>query len=500
MIPNLQPSLDRIAEGPPPRLAPAATSDGLAVADAEHTTPIDAGMGAQAGRRSVAAGDRPRSAFAELMSSAERDEPAAIADERSVAAVETDEAGTPEQPAATPPFAPAFDLPTFLRVLPRSGSEVAVAAAREPGLADAVRRLSPATSASEARAVKAEDATVKLPSFLLGDPSERPSERPSGVVAPTMLPATSSPTPSSTPSLPVGQAAEQPVAAVGMVRREFRLRADTEAIDAGGASPRARLQTELALPAPGAAAPRALPKVEGSATAVPSTTTAPQRSKDASNRALTLARVEAMSPARPLPQASDLVTPRTLMAGADGGRSDRDGSDASSAMRQAQPLLDWTGASAAIAPSTDAPTASPALRQPVGTEAWQDELSAQLSLMAGEGERSEAVMKLAPEELGELEIRVEVRDGEAALQFGVANGEARQAVEAAQSKLRDLFASQGMNISEFRIFSNLGGDPRSSSQERGQARTGPETARGNESELKVAVRERRTSGILDLYA
>jgi flagellar hook-length control protein FliK len=109
-------------------------------------------------------------------------------------------------------------------------------------------------------------------------------------------------------------------------------------------------------------------------------------------------------------------------------------------------------------------------------------------------------MKLAPEELGELEVRVEVRDGEAALQFGVLNADARQAVEAAQSRLRELFSSQGMNISEFRVFSNLSGDPQSTSNGGRGASPNPRPAMGAEGDREVVVRPRRSVGVLDLYA
>jgi flagellar hook-length control protein FliK len=140
------------------------------------------------------------------------------------------------------------------------------------------------------------------------------------------------------------------------------------------------------------------------------------------------------------------------------------------------------------------------LQQPVGTEAWQDELRVQLSLMAERGDVSEAVMKLAPEELGELEVRLEMRGGDATLQFTVANADARHAVEAAQSKLRELFTSQGMTVSEFSIFSGLSGqsnpNPGNGSGSRPAPRRPEETDIGRD----VVVRSRRTASVVDTYA
>jgi flagellar hook-length control protein FliK len=145
-----------------------------------------------------------------------------------------------------------------------------------------------------------------------------------------------------------------------------------------------------------------------------------------------------------------------------------------------------------------------ALRQPVGTEAWQDELSAQLSVMAEQGERSEAVMKLAPAELGELEIRIEVRGSEATLQFGAASLETRQALELAQSRLREMMASEGIEVSEYSIFSDLSNkhenEPRSSKEQSSPNPASQRISLGVAAELQDASGVRRPVGMVDLYA
>ncbi len=148
--------------------------------------------------------------------------------------------------------------------------------------------------------------------------------------------------------------------------------------------------------------------------------------------------------------------------------------------------------------TTEVPSDAPA--EPVGSEAWQDQLGAQLTVMANGDGVTEAVMKLAPEELGELEIRVVVRDGEAALHFGATNADTRQAIENAQPRLRELFASQDMAISNFSVFSSLSGNPQSSSRP-GDAPPRPSragtTARAG---TQMPVTARVGHGIVDLYA
>jgi flagellar hook-length control protein FliK len=164
----------------------------------------------------------------------------------------------------------------------------------------------------------------------------------------------------------------------------------------------------------------------------------------------------------------------------------------------------WPVGLSAGAPEGAVLDGTAALRQPVGTEAWQDELSAQLSVMAEQGERSEAVMKLAPAELGELEIRIEVRGSEATLQFGAASLETREALEQAQSRLREMMASEGIEVSEYSIFSDLSNkhesEPRSSKEQSSANSASQRISLGVAAELHDASGVRRPVGMVDLYA
>ncbi|MFN7270723.1 MAG: hypothetical protein ACK5VQ_00215, partial [Gammaproteobacteria bacterium] len=158
MMPKFLPRLDR-------------TVDSMPMLDASG--PIPDSDGAIAGEG--VDGARPRSAFAELMSTAEAG---------GTTTGTTPEVTTDGDPAsagdAVEPFAPSFDLPAFLQVLPRAGNEVATAAAREPGLAAAVRRLPTANARPEARAVDAPDIAIRLPSFLVPPKVEAPVRQSAG--------------------------------------------------------------------------------------------------------------------------------------------------------------------------------------------------------------------------------------------------------------------------------------------------------------------------------
>lgn len=87
------------------------------------------------------------------------------------------------------------------------------------------------------------------------------------------------------------------------------------------------------------------------------------------------------------------------------------------------------------------------LRAPVGTHVWKEELGAQLTWMASNG-REAASLRLSPEHLGPLEIRISVQDGAASVYFGATNADTRSALEQSLPRLRELFASQGLVLAD----------------------------------------------------
>jgi flagellar hook-length control protein FliK len=87
------------------------------------------------------------------------------------------------------------------------------------------------------------------------------------------------------------------------------------------------------------------------------------------------------------------------------------------------------------------------LRSPVGTHAWKDELGAQLTWMAING-REAASLRMSPEHLGPLEIRISMNDGQASVYFGASNPDTRSALEQSLPRLRELFASNGLVLAD----------------------------------------------------
>jgi len=92
-------------------------------------------------------------------------------------------------------------------------------------------------------------------------------------------------------------------------------------------------------------------------------------------------------------------------------------------------------------------TASRTLQSNVGTPAWTEELGTRVTVMAERGQHS-ASLRLSPEHLGPLEIRIAIRDDQASVWFGAAHADTRAAIEHALPRLREMFAAQGMSLTD----------------------------------------------------
>lgn len=91
--------------------------------------------------------------------------------------------------------------------------------------------------------------------------------------------------------------------------------------------------------------------------------------------------------------------------------------------------------------------ATPALASSVGTSAWTEELGAKLTWMAHQGIDS-ASLRLSPEHLGPLQVTISVHNGQASVWFGAAQPDTRTALQQSLPQLRQLFASQGLTLTD----------------------------------------------------
>jgi flagellar hook-length control protein FliK len=122
--------------------------------------------------------------------------------------------------------------------------------------------------------------------------------------------------------------------------------------------------------------------------------------------------------------------------------ADRMSATAAAASAQAGPLQSFAHSQ----PATDA-RAPAEIRAPVGSPAWTEELGTQLTWMTSHGQDS-ASLRLSPEHLGPVEVRIDVRDGAASVWFGAAHPDTRSALEQSLPRLRELFAASGMLLAD----------------------------------------------------
>jgi len=135
------------------------------------------------------------------------------------------------------------------------------------------------------------------------------------------------------------------------------------------------------------------------------------------------------------------------------------------------------------------------LSSQVGTPGWSDELSARLVWLAKDGVQA-ASLRLSPAHLGPLEVHIAVRGDEAVVSFGASHADTRAALEQALPRLREMFASQGLQLTHADV---SGRDPRGGeTQASHHALRG--LSRGDAPEGEAATPARVRVGLLDLYA
>lgn len=134
------------------------------------------------------------------------------------------------------------------------------------------------------------------------------------------------------------------------------------------------------------------------------------------------------------------------------------------------------------------------MQSPVGSQSWGNELASRIVMIATDGVQSASV-RLSPEHLGPLDIRIAVRDGDAAVTFGASHADTRAALEQALPRLRELLAAQGLNLAESSVSDHTARQDRAPSP---ASRFGTDPAETPVQEAGRAVA--LPVGLVDLYA
>jgi len=164
--------------------------------------------------------------------------------------------------------------------------------------------------------------------------------------------------------------------------------------------------------------------------------------------------------------------------------------------------------SAAAAPSPSAQTGASPTQQPatsvtvavhgeVGSSGWANELGARLHWMVGQGIES-ASLRLTPEQLGPVEVRISVHQNTASVWFSATQPDTRSALEQTLPRLRELFSAQGLSLAQAGVSDQSArGTPREPRDLGASVRTA--AARGL-SATSVTSAPRSHQGLIDTYA
>lgn len=164
-----------------------------------------------------------------------------------------------------------------------------------------------------------------------------------------------------------------------------------------------------------------------------------------------------------------------------------------------------TPTAAAISPSLSptthaAPVHQAALPSRPGEPAFATDLAAEVRVMV-EGGLQEAELSLHPAELGPIQVQLRVSGGSADITLAAANGFTRDGLAQALPELREMLASQGLQLGQAGVDAGRDGrgfaDAQPRQENRGHASAGParETGAAPAAPRPLAVRS-----LLDLYA
>jgi flagellar hook-length control protein FliK len=138
----------------------------------------------------------------------------------------------------------------------------------------------------------------------------------------------------------------------------------------------------------------------------------------------------------------------------------------------------------------------------VGTQAFQDEVGGKITWMANQGIQS-ANLQLSPEHMGPVSVHISVTDGSASVAINAAHPDTRAALEQALPKLREMFSTNGITLSDANVSHQ---SPRQQQQNKsvsgisGVRGTGGGTSDDSTSSSTVTSIRANVRGLVDTYA
>lgn len=143
------------------------------------------------------------------------------------------------------------------------------------------------------------------------------------------------------------------------------------------------------------------------------------------------------------------------------------------------------------APAAQSVAGTSELKSTVGSSAWTEEIGTHLTWMTQKGLETGS-LRVSPEHLGPVEVQISVQNGGASVWFGANHADTRAALEQALPRLREMFASQGMTLTDSGVSRE---SPRNQSRTSTASISAVATQVGSE-----PVTVRISLGLVDTYA
>lgn len=140
--------------------------------------------------------------------------------------------------------------------------------------------------------------------------------------------------------------------------------------------------------------------------------------------------------------------------------------------------------------------ASTQVNTPVGASGFADEVGDKITWMAHQGVQS-ASLQMTPEHMGPVEVKISVQAGSATVSINAAHADTRAALEQALPRLREMFSTQGMNLTDASVSQQFS---REQPQKRAVGAIGAVSGVSDEGAAAVVSVAGARLGLVDTYA
>jgi flagellar hook-length control protein FliK len=137
-----------------------------------------------------------------------------------------------------------------------------------------------------------------------------------------------------------------------------------------------------------------------------------------------------------------------------------------------------------------------------GQQAWGNAITERITMNAAK-DIKQVTIHLDPPELGSLELKLQIKDDQQThVQVQVQNPQVKEALESSAQRLREMLASQGLELSEFDVQtdSDRGESSQYGSDDQGQGQSqNSDTSQHSTEEISIEIPKAKNNNLLDTF-